>query len=347
MTIQQAIGTSDLETLRDGFDGQVLGPADEGYDQARKVWNAMIDRRPAAILRCANTADVVKTVRFARERDVLTSVRGGGHNVAGLAVCDDGVMIDLSRMRAVDVDPARRRAIVAGGATWSDVDNTTQQHGLAVTGGHIGSTGVGGLTLGGGFGWLHGKYGLASDNLLSAEVVTAEGEVVRASERENADLFWGLRGGGGNFGVVTSFEFALHPLAEVFVGFFMFPRDRGPEVMGVYDALVDELPHEATSGMLLGTAPEIDLVPKELQGTETAGVLIVYPDAPAEARDRVFAPIRALGPAFELVTPMPYLMVQTIQDAAWPEQQHVYWRSGHPRRRCGRGHPRGVLRRDD
>ena len=328
MTVRQAMGASDFEALRDDFDGQVLGPDDESYDQARKVWNAMIDRRPAAILRCANTADVVNALRFARERDVLTSVRGGGHNVAGLAVCDGGVMIDLSGMRGVEVDAGNRRGIVQGGATWSDVDQATQHHGLAVTGGHIGSTGVGGLTLGGGFGWLHGKHGLTSDNLLSAEIVTAEGEILRASERENPDLFWGLRGGGGNFGVVTSFEFALHELAEVFVGLFLFPRDRGTEIMEVYDALVDELPLEATTAMLLGTAPEIDLIPPEIQGTETAGVFVVYPGATPEQGELAVAPMRALGPAFELVSPMRYLMVQTIQDAGWPPNSRVYWKSG-------------------
>ena len=328
MTIPGTLDANDLSTLKETFEGRVLDPADEGYDQARRVWNAMIDRRPSAVLRCASTADVVRAVRFARERDLLTSVRGGGHNVAGLAVCDGGVMIDLSGMRGVEVDPRRATAVVQGGATWADVDQATQAHGLAVTGGHIGTTGVGGLTLGGGFGWLHGKYGLASDNLRSVEVVTADGRTVRGSERENADLFWGLRGGGGNFGVVTSFEFALHPVTDLFVGLFLFPRSKGAEVIATGDALVDGMPHEATSAMLLGTAPEIDLIPPELQGTETAGVFFVYPGASMEQGERLVAPIRDLGPSFELSDSLPYLMVQTLQDAAWPDSQRVYWKSG-------------------
>ena len=237
-------------------------------------------------------------------------------------------MIDLSKMRSVIVDPARSTAIVQGGATWSDVDQATQQHGLATTGGHVGTTGVGGLTLGGGFGWLHGKHGLASDNLLSVELVTVEGKILRASEQENADLFWGLRGGGGNFGVVTSFEFALHPVTELFVGLFMFPRDRGAEVMATYDQAASALPHDATSAMLLGTAPEIELIPPELQGTQTAAILVVYPGATPEQGENVVAPFRALGPSFELVQPMPYLFVQMLQDAGWPPDRRVYWKSG-------------------
>ena len=306
-----------------------MAPGDGDYDQTRKVWNAMIDRRPAAILRCADTSDVVEAVRFARERELLTTVRGGGHNIAGLAVCDDGVMIDLSGMRGVDVDPSTRRAVVQGGATWTDVDQVTQQHGLAVTGGHVGTTGVGGLTLGGGFGWLHGKHGLTSDNLISAEVVTADGRVLRASEDENPDLFWGLRGGGGNFGVVTSFEFALHPVSDVFVGMFLVPRARGAEVLETYDAFVDTIPTEATSAMMLGTAPEgVDIFPPEIQGQEISGGFVVYPGATVEQGERLIAPIRALGPTFEMVQPFPYLGVQTLMDAAYEADMRVYWKSG-------------------
>jgi FAD/FMN-containing dehydrogenase len=329
MTIEQTIDSADVAALREVFSGVVLTPRDPSYDEARKVWNAMIDRRPAVILRCADTADVQRAVRFARAHDLLTSVRGGGHSIAGLAVCDGGVMLDLSLMRGVDVDPTTRRAVVQGGATWSDFDGASQQRGLATTGGHVGSTGVGGLTLGGGFGWLHGKHGLASDNLLSAELVTAEGDVVRASEDENPELFWGLRGGGGNFGVVTSFEFALHPLTDVFVGGVMYPRDKGADLMEVYDDLVDKLPYEATSAFTLGTVPEgLALVPPEFQGVESSGAFVIYPGATQEEGERLIEPLRAFGPSFELMQPMPYLGLQTLMDATWQMGKSVYWKSG-------------------
>src|SRR5687768_5406055 len=204
--------TTDLERLRDSLHGPLVLPGDKGYDEARSIWNGAIDRRPACIARCAGVADVVAAVRFARDHGLEVAVRGGGHNVAGTAVCDDGIVIDLSELRAVWVDPASRTARVQGGALWGDVDRETQVHGLATTGGIVSHTGVAGLTLGGGIGWLMRKHGLTVDNLLAAHVVTAEGEMLRVSEDEHPDLFWGLRGGGGNFGVVTSFDFRLHPV---------------------------------------------------------------------------------------------------------------------------------------
>src|SRR5262245_35449440 len=208
MTASQTRGAIAFAELGTSFRGELLRPSSPGYDSGRRIWNGAIDRRPACIARCTGTADVVAAVRFAREHDLEIAVRGGGHNVAGTALCDDGLVVDLSAMRAVSVDPANRTARVQGGALWGDVDHETQAHGLATTGGIIGHTGVGGLTLGGGLGFLMRKYGLAVDNLLAAEVVTAEGKVVRASADEHPDLFWALRGGGGNFGVVTWFLFA-------------------------------------------------------------------------------------------------------------------------------------------
>jgi FAD/FMN-containing dehydrogenase len=238
-------------------------------------------------------------------------------------------MIDLSQMRDVYVDPSARTATVQGGATWSDVDLATQRHGLATTGGHVGSTGVGGLTLGGGFGWLHAKHGLASDNLLEAEVVTADGRVVRASEHENTDLFWGLRGGGGNFGVVTSFTFALHPLSEVFAGVFLFPREQGAEILETYLDFAETIPSDATSACLLGRIPDgVELVPREVWGMEVTIVFVVYPGATVEEGERTVAPFRGRGAFFEEVGHRPYLEVQTMQDASWQPGRNAYWKSG-------------------
>src|SRR6266851_569297 len=210
-----SLSPADLGGFRSSFSGLLLGPNDEGYDAARGIWNGAIDRRPAAIARCSSTDQVVAAIRFARDKDLEIAVRGGGHSFAGFSVCDGGLMIDLSGMRKVTVDPASRRAVAAGGATWGDLDAATQEHGLAVTGGFISHTGIGGLTLGGGIGWLTSRAGLSSDNLLSAEVVTADGRTLTASPREHPDLFWAIRGGGGNFGVVTSFEFQLHPVGPL------------------------------------------------------------------------------------------------------------------------------------
>ncbi|MGE5175478.1 MAG: FAD-binding oxidoreductase, partial [Hyphomicrobiales bacterium] len=229
---KKTIDESDLDALRGAMRGAVLRSGDSEYESARRIWNAMIDRRPACIARCEGTADVMAAVSFARKHNLRVAVRGGGHNIAGNAVCDDGMLIDLSRMRSVRVDPATKRATVAGGALLGDVDHETQAFGLAVPVGINSTTGIAGLTLGGGFGWLSRRYGLTADNLLSADVVTAEGKLLRASAKENADLFWGLRGGGGNFGIVTSFEFKLHPVGpEVLAGLIVFPHEQGKKVL--------------------------------------------------------------------------------------------------------------------
>src|SRR5688572_13526805 len=249
----------------DGFRGQLITADHDGYDAARAVWNGAIDRHPRVIARCSGAADVAAAVRFARDLDLDVAVRGGGHNVAGTAVCDDGIVIDLSAMRAVWVDPVGRTARVQGGALWGDVDHETQAHGLATTGGIVSHTGVAGLTLGGGIGWLMRKHGLTIDNLLAAEVVTAEGSIVRASTHEHSDLFWALRGGGGNFGVVTSFWFALHPVGPIVTaGPVFWAAEATTDVLRFYRDFVAEAPDELGNVVRLGTVPPLPVIPAEL-----------------------------------------------------------------------------------
>ena len=249
----------------DGFRGRLITADHADYDTARAVWNGAVDRRPRLIARCSGTADVAAAVRFARDHDLEIAVRGGGHNVAGTAVCDDGIVIDLSAMRAVWVDPAGRTARVQGGALWGDVDHETQAHGLATTGGIVSHTGVAGLTLGGGIGFLMRKHGLAVDNLLAAEVVTAEGSIVRASADEHPDLFWALRGGGGNFGVVTSFRFALHPVGPtVMAGPVFWAADDTTDVLRFYRDFVADAPDELGTVVRLGTVPPLPVIPEHL-----------------------------------------------------------------------------------
>ena len=251
-----------VEDFQNTLLGTLLRPNDEGYDEARAVWNGMIDRRPRLIARCAGAADVTSSVQFAREYDLEIAVRGGGHNVAGTAVCDDGLVIDLSEMRAVWVDPDARTARVQGGALWGDVDHETQAHGLATTGGIVGHTGVAGLTLGGGIGWLMRKHGLTVDNLRSADVVTADGEFLRASDHEHPELFWALRGGGGNFGIVTSFEFALHPVGPtVLAGPVFWAADDTAAALRFYRDFVRDAPDELGTVVRFGTIPPLSVVP--------------------------------------------------------------------------------------
>src|SRR5262249_20957705 len=233
-----------VQELRASLHGPLLQPGDESYDEIRKVWNGMIDRRPALIARCAGVSDVIAVVNFVRAHDVLVSVRGGGHNAPGNAVCGGGVMIDLAGMRSVRIDPMRRTARAEAGATWADFDRETQAFGLATTGGSVSDTGIAGLTLGGGLGWLAGKYGLSCDNLLSVDLVTGEGKLVIASATENADLFWGVRGGGGNFGVVTSFEYQLHPVGPVLVGLVLYPFNKAKQALRLYRDFAASIPDE-------------------------------------------------------------------------------------------------------
>ena len=310
-----------IATFRARFAGQALTPGDPGYDKARSIWNGAIDRRPAVIACCSNTEQVVDAIAFARHSGLEIAVRGGGHSYAGNSVCDGGLMLHLGAMNAVQVDPLTRRAVCGGGATWADVDAATQQHGLATPGGFISHTGIGGLTLGGGIGWLGAKAGLSCDNLVGAEMVTADGRVVRASAHENPELFWALRGGGGNFGVVTSFEFALHPVGPmVQLGLFFFGLDNGAQALRFARGYVKTLPAEATGFLAIGmSAPPAPFVPPQHHFVPGHALLVVGFGS-AEEHQAAIAPIRAaVTPLFELVTPMPYVALQQLfnSSATW------------------------------
>jgi FAD/FMN-containing dehydrogenase len=312
----------------DGFRGQLVTADDSGYDDARAVWNGAIDRRPRLIARCSGTADVAAAVRFARDHDLEIAVRGGGHNVAGTAVCDDGIVIDLSAMRAVWVDPVGRTARVQGGALWGDVDHETQAHGLATTGGIVGHTGVAGLTLGGGIGFLMRKHGLTVDNLVSAEVVTADGGIVRASAHEHPDLFWALRGGGGNFGVVTTFEFTLHPVGPtVTAGPVFWAADDTTEVLRFYRDFTADAPAELGNVVRLGTVPPLPIIPKGLHYRPAIAVASCYAGAVDDGAHAVRALRRFGTPLVDLIGPTPYTAHQGGLDDTVPHGWHYYWKA--------------------
>ena len=308
------------ETLRNTMRGPLSRPGDDGYDAARQVWNAMIDRRPALIARCAGAADVIAAVRFARERGLYPSVRGGGHNVAGSAVSDGGLMIDLSPMKSVRVDPAARTARAEPGVLWQELDAETQAFGLATVGGVVGTTGIAGLTLGGGQGWLAGKYGLTIDNLLSADVVLADGSLVRASEDEHPDLFWALRGAGANFGIVTSFEYRLHPVGpHVLGGLVIHPFERARDILHFYRDFAAGQPDELTTYAGILTGPDGSLVI----------ALVTCYAGDLDAGERALAPLRAFGsPVADTVAPIPYTGMQAIMGAGFPHGRLNYWKSG-------------------
>jgi hypothetical protein len=313
--------------LGGNFKGELIGPADPGYDQARAVYNAMIDRRPALIARATDGDDVAQTIAFARRHDLLLAVRGGGHNGGGLGVCDDGVVIDLSGLNAIEVDPAGRTVRVGGGATWGQVDGATHEAGLAVPCGIISTTGVGGLTLGGGIGYLSRKCGLTIDNLLEAEVVLADGTQTRASADQNPDLFWALRGGGGNFGVVTSFRFRAHPVSDVLAGPTFWPLEQTPEVMRFYREFMPAAPRELGGFFALMTVPPADFLPAELHFRKVCAVMWCYTGAPAAAAD-VFAPVHEIGtPLLHGVGPMPFPALQSLFDGLYSPGLQWYWRA--------------------
>ncbi len=310
---------SDLESFRAAFTGSIIMPADTDYEGARSVWNGAIDRYPALIARSSGPQDVAAAIGFARDQGLEISVRGGGHNFGGFAVCQGGLMIDLSRMRGVSVDPVARRAVCGGGATWGDLDAASQAHGLAVTGGFISTTGIGGLTLGGGIGWLTRKVGLSSDNLVAAEVVTAAGAVVRASADENADLFWAIRGGGGNYGVVTSFEYRLHEVGPlVQLGFFFWGVDAGDKALRFGRGLTRTLPEDM--GVLLAglSAPPAPFVPEAYHFAPGYGLLIVGFGSAEEHAEVVTTVREQVPPLFDLVTPIPYANLQQMFDEGNP-----------------------------
>jgi FAD/FMN-containing dehydrogenase len=315
-------------TLDDAFAGALIRPGDRKYESARRVWNGMVDRRPALIARCAHSDDVVAAVRFAREHGLALAVRGGGHNVAGNAVCDAGVVVDLSAQRAVEVDPVARTARVSPGALLGDVDHATQAFGLATPTGNVSLTGVAGLTLGGGLGWIARKHGPACDNLLCAEVVTADGERVTASAGENPDLLWGLRGGGGNFGIVTALEYRLHPLGpQVLAGGVVHDFADAPEVLRFFADFAAAAPDELSITASTFRAPPGFPVAPELHG-ELVTVLAVCYAGDLVVGERVLRPLRRFGrPLADLVAPMPYTALQSGSDASYPSGRRNYWKS--------------------
>jgi FAD/FMN-containing dehydrogenase len=310
-----------IQQFRTSLHGALLRPNDHGY--------GLINRRPALIARCSGVADVIAAVKFARAHGLLVAVRGGGHNVAGTAVCDGGLVIDLSGMKGLRVDPDRRTARAQPGLTMAEFDRETQAFGLATTAGMVSTTGIGGLTLGGGIGWLMRKHGLTCDNLRSADLVTAEGEFLKSSEDENADLFWGLRGGGGNFGIVTSFEYQLHPLGRVLTGRIVYPMAKARELLRFYREYTPTVPDELTSIVSLRICPALSIYPFEIHGTQIVSLLVCYA-GPPEAGERVLRPLREFGSVIvDLVRPQPYCLHQTLFDAGVPAGILAYYKTQH------------------
>src|ERR687897_8769 len=300
--------------------GELIRPEDQGYDTTRAIFNGMVDKRPAMIVRCVGASDVIQGVDFARTHDLLLSVRGGGHSVAGNAVSDGGLMLDLSPMKGIRVDPARRSAQAQAGLTLGEFDHETQAFGLATTLGVVSVTGIAGLTLGGGLGWLNGRHGLACDNLISADVVTADGRLLRATEEENEDLFWGIRGGGGNFGVVTSFQYRLHPVSTVLAGGLSYPLSKAHEVLRYYHEFASGCPDGLSTTASLGVSPE---------GEGTISVSVCY-CGPLEEGERVLRPLREFGsPLADNIEPMAYTTLQSAPDAGFPPGRRHYWKSSY------------------
>ena len=321
------VASSTIQQLRTDFRGPVLTPADAEYDDARAVFNVAVDRRPALIASCTCADDVIRAVNFAREQELLVAVRGTGHNVAGFAVCDDGLVIDLSLMKGIEVNPQKRTVRVEAGCTWGEVNDALQPHGLAATGGFVSITGVSGLTLGGGLGWLVRKYGLALDNLISAGVVLADGRLVTASLTENKDLFWGLRGGGGNFGVVTSFTFRAHPLGTVLAGVALHPASAARGALRHWREFEETSPEESNQGALLFHFADDENAPPPLRGAAVVGLGGVYA-GPVEKGEQVLKPLREYGPPVaDMFQPMPYNAAQRMADFLWPPGFRSYWKS--------------------
>ena len=319
--------SADVESLRLQLRGELILPGGAGYDAARKVYNAMIDKRPALIARCTDAADVIAAVTFAREKGVALAVRSGGHNAAGLGVWDDALVVDLSPLRYVRVDPRKSEVRVGGGCTWGDVDHATHAFGLAVPAGFISTTGVAGLTLGGGLGYLTRKYGLSVDNLLSADVVLANGGFVTASETENPDLFWALRGGGGNFGVVTSFLFRAHPVHTVYAGPMLWELEQAPQIMGWYRDFILKAPDELDGFFAFLVVPPAPPFPEHLHHKKMCAVVWCY-SGPMEKAEALFAPIRKAHPAaLDGLAPMPYPVVGSMFDALYPPGLQWYWKA--------------------
>jgi FAD/FMN-containing dehydrogenase len=309
------IADTAVTKFQERLSGELLRPTDRAYDDARTVWNALVDKRPALIARCSDARDVVLSVTFAREHSLEVSVRGGGHNIAGNAVTQGGLMIDLTPMKAIDVNPSRRSVRAQAGLNLGEFDRGTGAYGLATTMGVATDTGIAGLTLGGGYGWLAGKYGLTCDNLISVDMVTADGKLITASADENADLFWGVRGGGGNFGIVTTFEYQLYPVEMVVGGLAVFPRTA--EVLRYFDEFSRECPDELTTIGLVVTAPD---------GNPAFGIACCHSGDPDDA-ERALEPLIKLGPLVNMIERRPYVEMQTITDESWPPGRFYYWKS--------------------
>jgi len=316
-----------VDDLRASVRGAIIQPGDPAYDTARKVYNGMIDKRPALIVRCADVADVIAAVNYARSNDMLTAIRGGGHNGGGLGTCDDGIVIDLSAMKGIRIDPIARTAQVGGGCTWADVDHATHAFGFAVPCGFISSTGVGGLTLGGGIGYLTREYGLTIDNLLSADVVLADGSFVTASERAHSDLFWALRGGGGNFGVVTSFEFRVHPVKSMYAGPTFWPLEQSAEVMRAYRKFILNAPEYVNGFFAFLTIPPAPMFPEHLHMKKVCGIVWAC-TGPASRAEAATKPMRSVGtPLLDHQGDMPMPMLNSLFDALYPAGLQWYWRA--------------------
>jgi FAD/FMN-containing dehydrogenase len=329
MTTAPVLGEATVQELRESVRGEIVTPDDSGYAEASKVWNGQHDdRRPAMVIRCHGAADVIAAVGFARANHLPIAVRGGGHSLPGFSTVDDGVVIDLGPMSGVRVDPQARRATVGGGAVWADVDHETQAHGLATTGGLVSTTGVAGFTLGGGIGWTMRKFGLACDNLAAADVVTSYGELVHASETENPELLWGLRGGGGNFGIVTQFELDLHPLGPmVYAGPIFYPAAAAGDLLRAFREWAGDAPDEITAVVNLTTAPPLPVIPDEWHGKKVAA-LIAASTGPVDEGEALVRAFREVAePIADLLGPMPYQGIQTLIDPLWPKGIQSYFKS--------------------
>jgi FAD/FMN-containing dehydrogenase len=324
----RALGEATVQDLREAVRGEVLRPGDPGYVEASRIWNGAHEGHPALVVRCIGAADVIAAVGFARSNDLPIAVRGGGHSIAGFSTIDGGIVIDLSQMNEVRVDPIASRASIGGGAVWADVDHETQAHGLATTGGLVSSTGVAGFTLGGGIGWTMRKFGLACDNLVAADVVTADGRLVHASGAERPDLLWGLRGGGGNFGIVTSFEFELHPLGPmVYAGPIFFPGDAAGDLLRTFRDWSGEAPDEITGLVNLTAAPPLPVIPAEWHGKKVAAFVAVS-TGPVDEGERLVSRLRSVTePIADLLGPMPYTTMQTLLDPLWERGVHAYFKA--------------------
>jgi FAD/FMN-containing dehydrogenase len=323
------LGEATVQELRDTLRGDLLLPGEDGYTEAKGLWNGAHDgREPALIARCTGTADVIAALGFARAHDLPVAVRGGGHSIPGYSTTDGGMVIDLGGMRNVRVDPAARRAYVGGGAVWGDVDHESQQFGLATTGGLVSTTGVAGFTLGGGIGWLMRQHGLACDNLVGADIVTADGRLLHASEEENADLLWGLRGGGGNFGIVTSFELAVHPVGpEIYAGPLFLPGAAARDLLRFYRDWAPDQPDAITTAISLATAPPLPVIPEEWHGKKVA-ILIAVCAGPVEDGEALVRELRTVAePVADLIHPMPYTFIQSLLDPLWPKGINAYFKA--------------------